>query len=268
GVGTATPITQLDVDGSTRLTGSATSVLTGTIDPDGDTSVTGVGTLFQSELVVGDRITVTGETRTVTAIASDTALTVATAFSDNANDTDPDRLPALLTVLDSSDNLGLVVSDQGYLGVGTASPSEVLSIEGPDGVKIRIDGPNSPGGTQGIQFGHGISSGASGYIGSITTAGGGLGTLVFSTSDDGSGERLRITDTGLIGIATTSPVTTLDVDGSTRLTGSATSVLTGTIDPDGDTSVTGVGTLFQSELVVGDRITVTGETRTVTAIAS
>jgi hypothetical protein len=76
---------------NTFTTNSYTSVLTGSIDPAASATVTGVGTLFTTELVVGDYITVTGETRQVTAIATDTSLTVGSAFTDNANDTSPDR---------------------------------------------------------------------------------------------------------------------------------------------------------------------------------
>jgi flagellar hook protein FlgE len=47
----------------------------------------GVGTLFTTELAVGDQITVSGETRTITAITDNLNLTVSAAFSDNANDT-------------------------------------------------------------------------------------------------------------------------------------------------------------------------------------
>src|SRR3989344_2895046 len=94
GIGTTSPLLKLDVAGSGRLKGTATSVLTGSIDPAASTTVTGVGTLFTTELIVGDRITVTGQTRTVTAIASNTSLTVNTAFSNNANDTSPDKLSA------------------------------------------------------------------------------------------------------------------------------------------------------------------------------
>jgi len=67
--------------------------ITGTINPTASTTVAGVGTLFTTELNIGSQLTVTGETRIVTAIASDTSLTVDTAFTDNANDTSPDASP-------------------------------------------------------------------------------------------------------------------------------------------------------------------------------
>lgn len=119
---TASKILQSD---STVIVGNSTSVLTGSIDPTASTSVTGVSTLFLSELQVGDRITVTGETRRVTAIASNTSLTVDTAFTDNANDTSVDRLVALLVAKDSSNAAQVVVQDDGAvilantLAVGT-----------------------------------------------------------------------------------------------------------------------------------------------------
>jgi len=76
-----------------KLTKSDVFTLTGTIDPAASTTVPGVGTLFLTEVVIGDEITVTGETRTVSAIASNTSLTVTSAFSNNANDTTPDCSP-------------------------------------------------------------------------------------------------------------------------------------------------------------------------------
>jgi flagellar hook protein FlgE len=66
---------------------AGTGALTGSIDPTASTTVTGVGTLFTKELAVGDQITVSGETRTISAIASNTSLTVSAAFTDVANDT-------------------------------------------------------------------------------------------------------------------------------------------------------------------------------------
>ena len=76
-----------------KLTKTTLFTLTGSIDPAASTTVTGVGTEFLSELSIGDEIIVSGETRTVTAIASDTSLTVSVAFSDNSNDASPDCNP-------------------------------------------------------------------------------------------------------------------------------------------------------------------------------
>jgi hypothetical protein len=79
---TTQPATYTDNDYTTTLTGS--------INPTASTAVVGVGTAFDTEIVVGDRITVSAETRQVTAITDATNLTVDAAFTDTANDTSPD----------------------------------------------------------------------------------------------------------------------------------------------------------------------------------
>ena len=81
-----------------KLTDGATFTLTGAIDPTGtNTAVPGSGTAFLSELSIGDEIVVTGETRIIDAITSDTAATVSVAWgSDLANDTSPDCNPTAL----------------------------------------------------------------------------------------------------------------------------------------------------------------------------
>ena len=79
-----------------KLTDGATFTLTGSIDPTASTTVTGVGTLFLSEVSVGDEILVSAETRTVSAIASNTSLTVSSATGDTANDTSPDCNPTAM----------------------------------------------------------------------------------------------------------------------------------------------------------------------------
>ena len=63
------------------------------IDPAASTTVTGVGTSFLSDLSIGDEIVVSGETRIVTAIASNTSLTISLPFTNGANDTTPDCNP-------------------------------------------------------------------------------------------------------------------------------------------------------------------------------
>ena len=79
-----------------KLTDGATFTLTGTIDPIADPTVTGVGTLFLSEVSVGDEIVVSGETRIVASIASNTELEVTVATTNTANDTTPDCNPTAL----------------------------------------------------------------------------------------------------------------------------------------------------------------------------
>ena len=76
-----------------KLTKSDVFTLTGTINPIADPTVTGVGTLFLTEVQVGDEIIVTGETRTVASIASNTSLEVTVATTNTDNDTTPDCSP-------------------------------------------------------------------------------------------------------------------------------------------------------------------------------
>lgn len=66
-------------------------VLTGSIDVTGtNTDVPGTSTLYLTELAVGDKITVTGETREIATITDNTTATVTAAWgSDLANDTSP-----------------------------------------------------------------------------------------------------------------------------------------------------------------------------------
>jgi len=79
-----------------KLTDGATFTLTGSIDPIADPTVTGVNTLFLSEVSVGDEIVVSSETRTVASIASNTELEVTAATTNTANDTSPDCNPTAL----------------------------------------------------------------------------------------------------------------------------------------------------------------------------
>ena len=78
-----------------KLTKIDVFTLTGTIDVTGtNTNVPGTNTLYLSELAVGDEIIVTGETRTIATITSNTAATVTAAWgSDLADDTTPDCSP-------------------------------------------------------------------------------------------------------------------------------------------------------------------------------
>ena len=79
-----------------KLTDGASFTLTGSIDPAASTTVPGVSTLFLSEVSIGDEIVVSSETRTVSAIASDTSLTVSAATTNTSDDTSPDCNPTAL----------------------------------------------------------------------------------------------------------------------------------------------------------------------------
>ena len=106
--------------------------ITGTIDPTASTAVTGVGTVFTKEAKVGDKLVVSGETRTITAITSDTVCTVDTAFSDNANDTTPEIHPASFVVLNDAGVIDMLIDTDGNIegagGVGIATTGKAIAM--------------------------------------------------------------------------------------------------------------------------------------------
>ena len=108
------------------IKGSANNTdITGTIDPAASTTtVTGVGTSFLTEATVGDQLvlhqgTANEETRTITAIASDTSLTVNATFTDNANDTTPEIHPASFVVTDDSNGIDFLIDTDGNIETST-----------------------------------------------------------------------------------------------------------------------------------------------------
>jgi hypothetical protein len=109
-----TTANQILQSSSSLIRANASTTLTGTANPTASTTLNGTAssTYFLSELQVGDRITINGETRTVTAIASNTQLTVDTAFTDTA-DASITRLPAALVVRNSASTNTLTISDIG-----------------------------------------------------------------------------------------------------------------------------------------------------------
>ena len=111
--------------------------ITGTIDPAASTSVTGVGTVFTTEAKIGDALVVTGETRTITAIASNTACTVDTAFSNNANDTTPEIHPAAFVVIDDSGGIDFVIDTDGNISTSDGAVDvDIVSHDGSNGLKL------------------------------------------------------------------------------------------------------------------------------------
>jgi hypothetical protein len=128
------------------VTQSKDVTLTGSIDPTASTSVTGVGTKFLTELKVGDSIDVNSEIRQVTSIASDTALTVMTAFKDTANDTSVIRKTAQIIGKDVNGVSNFVAGYNGRLTLtdGTYGHTIVNSnAEGLTGTDLRFGTPEN-----------------------------------------------------------------------------------------------------------------------------
>ena len=122
-----------ELHGFSKLTmagGSAFNAMgAGTVSAS-SSSVSGSGTFFNSQVGIGDRITLGAETRTVTAVASDTSLTVDSAFSSAHTGATIQVLPGLLRLNDSSGNPQFVISDEGNVGIGTVTPAYPLDVAG------------------------------------------------------------------------------------------------------------------------------------------
>ena len=164
-------------------------VLTGSIDPTASTAVVGVGTAFTTELVVGDAILVNGEVRTVVAIADNTNLTVQVAFTNTANDTSPEKIPAQLIARDSSNVTRFAVNERGTLTnlvststTGTEETGAVIrvadtgvvttGIDTTIGQRINVARTGATGGTINTYGQYVVASGDVAGAGTSTTTGG------------------------------------------------------------------------------------------------
>ena len=173
------------------------------------------------------------------------------------------------------------ISDEGNVGIGTTSPSELLHLKSTTGsVRLRIEADNQQEmpsilmtqnqGSHFHSFG-GVAS-SSGHtndnslrIETGADQGANVGSIVFATggtTGTGSGsERMRIEEDGNVGIGTTSPQNTLDVNGSTNISGTLNLSSTGTgLSVTGNASVGGT-------LEVIDTLTVSKTTGTGLSVA-
>ena len=240
--GTNTRYASQAVAGNTLQSGSsivkalATSVLSGSIDPTASTSVTGVSTKFTTELQVGDRITVTGETRTVTVITSDTALTVDTAFSDNANDTSVDRLPAAFLVRDSAGVNTVMVNDLGATTFRNSTNSTTaFLVQNASGTNIVAVDSSTPGVT---------------VTGTLAVSGDATFTSDIAVNGD------DITSDGNLTLNATGYVRVGDSGTPTTASGDDDLYVEGDLEADGTLDVLGVATLRSTLAVQGASVTV------------
>ncbi|MFZ3012059.1 MAG: hypothetical protein WA060_03665, partial [Minisyncoccia bacterium] len=114
GIGTTTPVKALDIVNGLIVKNAAGTTLTGTADPTASTTLLGTGTLFLSELSIGDQITINGEQRFITAIASNTSLTVSQAFTDTAS-ASVTKQPAIFASVLSAGTVGPVINAVGQI---------------------------------------------------------------------------------------------------------------------------------------------------------
>jgi hypothetical protein len=162
-------------------------------------------------------------------------------------------LPPTLTPYDAASGW-LRTSPNVYLysgsdkvGIGTTTPDRKLTVYSAgsaytnvkDGTHEILTGVDSNGGIVSVMTNHDL----------ILRAG-------------GNSEKMRLKIDGKVGIGTASPNAKLTVNGNSRING------TGTITSTDTTKATGTGTLFTTELKVGDIIFAGGQAMTVKGISS
>jgi len=117
-----------------QVKGSANNThITGNINPIASTTITGVSTVFTTQAKVGDKLVVSGETRTITAINSDTECIVDVATTNTADDDSPEIHPAAFVVTDDGGGIDLLVDTDGKVGVNCATPTAQVDVRGTTG---------------------------------------------------------------------------------------------------------------------------------------
>lgn len=149
GIGTSSPTVALDVRDGARVKGKPSFSAAGSVSVStGSRTITGTNTFFLTQVGVGDSVTVSGQTRTVVGITSNTELEVNDAFPSGASGT----MTVLRSVLGADDSAGaasVVVTGQGRLGFinpgasGPGGPTELYregetaSPDAPDNIILQ-----------------------------------------------------------------------------------------------------------------------------------
>lgn len=195
GIGTSSPSAALHVNKVTPA---------GTISSSG-TSVLGAGTNFDSAFSVGDFIVASNQVKTITAIADATNMTVNSAFSSD--------LPVATTYA----RVGTVINT-GHVGIGTTTPYAALSVAAPQpSAKIILTNTSGPT-VSSMSMSAGQNESAIYFADNIPLQFRSASKSTIDSGTYGGTERMRITPAGDVGIGTSNPQATLDVNGVIRAT--------------------------------------------------
>ncbi len=107
-----------------------TTNIGGTTTASSSTTITGVGTTFTTSLGIGDRISLSSASSTyatVTAIASDTSLTVNTALGNGTSQT-INLKKSIFRLDDASNVTDFIVNDLGNVGIANSTPLYTLHV--------------------------------------------------------------------------------------------------------------------------------------------
>jgi len=146
------------------LIASGEAIGPGTVNTNGTTALTGTGTTFTSTFEVSDAISIGGDVRAITAIASNTALTVSQPFSSTATGlryfftADPPRREPLGTTFTVADQAAMLALDaergdfaiRSDLNGGGTKPADLFMLAGDDRsvladwLKVPTNNPSLP----------------------------------------------------------------------------------------------------------------------------
>ncbi len=170
------------------ITPQANFTATGTTTVNASTTVSGSGTAFLTELSVGDRVAMSSSAATfayVTAIASNTSMTIAPALGDGTSQTIAVRKAPLRVDSTSAAGTGLTLSDTGIHLIGypaaqdvnmTAAANEQIQVRGTAG-RLGLYSYTNNGNSGIIRFRK--SRSATIGTGSTVTTGDTIGSMTF-----------------------------------------------------------------------------------------
>ena len=189
-----------------------------------------------------------------------TAALAASTYGGDAKVTlDSNNGTSAFIVRDSASNEIARVQSDGNVGIGTTAPTTALDVNGSikanTAVVIqRARSTTAVGDASNIQFG----DAGGGYF-DLIQGGSAAGIQFYSYAGSGWNERMRITSVGAVGIGTTTPGYTLDVNGTIN----ATSVLVNGLAIGGGINISDAR-LKKDVLPIGDALAIVGALRGVT----
>ncbi|MBI5456882.1 hypothetical protein HY969_04035 [Candidatus Kaiserbacteria bacterium] len=188
GIGISNPSSRLQVKGNPFLSGFSS----GTISSSG-TTVTGSGTSFQfgfNKISVGDQILANSQIRTVTAISSNTSLTIDSAFSPALSGEIYQTQQPIARFDSSAGDTKFIVGPGGNIGIGDLNPIGLLSVGSGDKFYIDALGTVASGTWNGKPVGAlygGTGLGATPTYGQVLVGNSGGGYALVATSTLGLG---------------------------------------------------------------------------------